>query len=258
MKTLCATVRPVLLVLPIAAIASTAGADITGVYRWNATSVTSYASMGALANNQSSGTEAATIANFTSTYIFSDFTQSQTTPGYVYKTLQRADGNINQIVRYAAPAGNALANLVSNTGGEVFNLSTVRNSNEDFFCDGVNFYRNVAGAVGSPGGYKYSSFANLVADIGGTYYSYAQGPFNFSDRFFGFEGKIYRTGNTGAGQTNYAVYNSFNDLVSGTIAQTVTFSQPYTTWEGFIAVPGPGALALVGLAGVAGGRNRRR
>ena len=257
MKTLCATVRPVLLVLPIAAIASTAGADITGIYRWNATSVTSYDSLGALANNQASGSQAATIANFTSTYIFGDFTQS--TSGYVYKTLLRADGaGINQIVRYAAPAGNALANLISNTGGEVFTLSGLKNGSDDFFCDGVSYYRNTSGAVGTPRGWKYSSFANLVADVGGTEYTYAQGPFNFSDRFFGFEGKIYRTGNTGAGQTNCAVYNSFNDLVSGNIAQTVTFSQPYTTWEGFIAVPAPGALALVGLAGVAGGRNRRR
>ena len=258
MKTLLAHVRPVLFVLPVSAIASTAGADVTGIYRWNATSVTSYASLGAWANNQASGSQAATIANMTSTYIFGDFTQSQTTPGYVYKTLLRADGaGINQIVRYAAPAGNALANLVSNTGGEVFNLSTLRNGNDDFFCDGVSFYKNQSGAVGTPGGYKYSSFANLVADVGGTYYSYAQGPFNFSDRFFGFEGKIYRTGNTGSGQTNYSVYNSFNDLVSGNIAQTVTFSQPYTSWEGFMAVPAPGALALVGLAGLGGGRRRR-
>ena len=255
MKTLLAHVRPVLLALPVSAIASTAGASVTGIYRWNATSVTSYASLGAWANNQASGSQAATIANMTSTYIFGDFTQS--TPGYVYKTLLRADGaGINQIVRYAAPAGNALANLVSNTGGEVFNLSTVRNVNDDFFCDGVSFYRNQSGAVGSPGGYKYSSFANLVADVGGTYYSYAQGPFSFSDRFFGFEGKIYRT-NNGASQISYAVYNSFNDLVSGNIAQTVTFSQPYTSGEGFMAVPAPGALALVGLVGLGGGRRRR-
>jgi len=255
MKTLLAHVRPVLFVLPVSAIASTAGADVTGIYRWNATSVTSYDSLGAWANNQASGSQAATIANFNSTYIFGDFTQS--TSGYVYKTLLRADGaGINQIVRYAAPAGNALANLVSNTGGEVFNLSTVRNGMDDFFCDGVSFYKNQSGAVGTPGGWKYSSFANLVADVGGTYYSYAQGPFNFSDRFFGFEGKIYRTGN-GSGQTNYSVYNSFNDLVSGNIAQTVTFSQPYTSWEGFMAVPAPGALALVGLAGLGGGRRRR-
>jgi len=255
MKTLLAHVRPVLLALPVSAIASTAGADVTGIYRWNATSVTSYDSLGAWANNQASGSQAATIANMTSTYIFGDFTQS--TSGYVYKTLLRADGaGINQIVRYAAPAGNALANLVSNTGGEVFNLSTVRNVNDDFFCDGVSFYKNISGAVGTPGGYKYSSFANLVADVGGTYYSYAQGPFSFSDRFFGFEGKIYRT-NNGASQISYAVYNSFNDLVSGNIAQTVTFSQPYTSGEGFMAVPAPGALALVGLAGLGGGRRRR-
>jgi len=257
MKTLLAHVRPVLLALPVSAIASTAGADVTGIYRWNATSVTSYDSLGAWANNQASGSQAATIANMTSTYIFGDFTQS--TPGYVYKTLVRADGAaINQIVRYAAPAGNALANLISNTGGEVFNLSSLKTLTDDFFCDGTSFYRNISGAVGTPGGYKYSSFANLVADVGGTYYSYAFGPTNFSDRFFGFEGKIYRTTNsTGAGQTNCLVYNSFNDMVSGTVAQTITFSQPYTPWEGFMAVPAPGALALVGLAGLGGGRRRR-
>ncbi len=257
MKTLIALARPVLLALPIAAIASTAGADITGILRWNGTSAVNYASLSDLGNNQSTGTQAVTIASYTSTYIFGDFTQKQTTPGYVYKTLLRANGSgIESIVRYLAPPSNAFANLASNTGGEVFKLSKFGDSREDFFCDGVNFYRNVAGAVGSPSAFKYSSFANLVGDIGGIEYHYAQGPFNFYDRFFGFEGKIYRTGN-GNGQVNLNVYNSFNDLVSGTQAQTITFTQPYAFDDGFIAVPAPGAAALIGLAGAFGGRRRR-
>jgi len=257
MKTLIALARPVLLALPIAAIASTAGADITGILRWNGTSAVNYASLSALGNNQSTDTQAVTIANYTSTYIFGDFTQKQTTPGYVYKTLLNANSTgISQIVRYLAPPSNAFANLASNTGGEVFNLSTLRNGSDDFFCDGVSFYKNQSGAVGTPGGWKYSSFANLVADVGGTYYSYAQGPFNFSDRFFGFEGKIYRTGN-GNAQVNLNVYNSFSDLVSGTQAQTINFTQPFPTWDGFIAVPAPGAAALIGLGGAFGGRRRR-
>ena len=257
MKTLIALARPVLLALPVAAIASTAGADITGIYRWNGSSAVSYASLSDLGNNQSTGTQAVTIANYTSTYIFGDFTQKQTTPGYIYKTLLNANGTgISQIVRYLAPAGNALANLISNTGGEVFTLSGLKNVSDDFFCDGVSFYKNTSGAVGTPRVWKYSSFTNLVGDIGGTEYTYAQGPFNFSDRFFGFEGKIYRTGN-GNAQVNLNVYNSFNDLVSGTQAQTINFTQPFPTWDGFIAVPAPGAAALIGLAGAFGGRRRR-
>ena len=258
MKTLIALARPVLLALPIAAIASTAGADITGILRWNGTSAVNYASLSDLGNNQSTGTQAVTIANYTSTYIFGDFTQKQTTPGYVYKTLLRANGSgIESIVRYLAPPSNAFANLASDTGGEVFRLSKFGDSREDFFCDGVNFYRGNAGAVGSPGAYKYSSFANLVADVGGTYYTYAQGPFNFSDRFFGFEGKIYRIDNGNYPQVNLRVYNSFNDLVSGTQAQTINFTQPFPTGDGFIAVPAPGAAALIGFAGAFGGRRRR-
>ena len=260
MKTLIALARPVLLALPIAAIASTAGADITGILRWNGTSAVNYASLSALGNNQSTDTQAVTIANYTSTYIFGDFTQKQTTPGYVYKTLLNANSTgISQIVRYLAPPSNAFANLASNTGGEVFNLSTLRNVNEDFFCDGVSFYRNVVGAVGSGGVYKYSSFANLVADVGGTFYQYAQGPYNFADRWFGFEGKIYRTGNgsNSSAWVNLDVYNSFSDLVSGTKAQTITFNQPYALSDGFIAVPAPGAAALIGLGGAFGGRRRR-
>ena len=257
MKNLIALARPVLLALPIAAIASTAGADITGILRWNGTSAVNYASLSALGNNQSTGTQAVTIANYTSTYIFGDFTQKQTTPGYVYKTLLNANSTgISQIVRYLAPPSNAFANLASNTGGEVFNLSTLRNGNDDFFCDGVSFYKNQSGAVGSPGAYKYSSFANLVADVGGTFYQYAQGPYSFADRWFGFEGKIYRTGNSSA-QVNLDVYNSFSDLVSGTKAQTITFNQPYALSDGFIAVHAPGAAALIGLGGAFGGRRRR-
>ena len=256
MKTLIALARPVLLALPIAAIASTAGADITGILRWNGTSAVNYASLSDLGNNQSTGTQAVTIASYTSTYIFGDFTQKQTTPGYVYKTLLRANGSgIESIVRYLAPPSNAFANLASDTGGEVFKLSKFGDSREDFFCDGVNFYRNVAGGVGNPGAYKYSSFANLVADVGGTYYQYS-GVYSFSDRWFGFEGKIYRTGVSSA-QTNLDVYNSFSDLVSGTKAQTITFTQPYAFDDGFIAVPAPGAAALIGLAGAFGGRRRR-
>jgi hypothetical protein len=104
---------------------------------------------------------------------------------------------------------------------------------------------------------RYTSFANLVDNVGGVTSSYST-TYGFNDRFFGFEGKFYRT-NTGGPNNSvsgFAVYNSFADLLSGTVAQTIS-SANWSAGDMFIPVPAPGAMALAALAGLAG-RNRRR
>ena len=56
---------------------------------------------------------------------------------------------------------------------------------------------------------------------------------------------------------NCTVYNSFNDLVSGTVAQTLSSSYPWRTADGFVIVPAPRAAALIGFAGAICRRRRR-
>lgn len=51
----------------------------------------------------------------------------------------------------------------------------------------------------------------------------------------------------------FAVYNSFNDLVNRNVAQTINSSN-WSATDLFILVRAPGALALIGIAGVVGSR----
>lgn len=275
MKTLSAqaAVRPLLFVLPLVAIASSADAAMTAIWRTNnnngtADSMNSYATVATLAGNSNNGSATITghggtnggIANARYTSIFGDFTQGQTTQGYIYKTVYNAQGRVSQIVRYEALASDPMANFRTGNG-QVFNLTspggTGWDREDDFFADGLgNFYRN--GSTGNTTGVtKYTSFNDLVSNTNGTTYSYSN-TFGYNDRFFAFEGKFYRT-NTGGPNgsvSSFATYNSFSDLLSGTVAST-TSSQNWSSGDIFIPVPAPGALALLGLAGLAG-RNRRR
>jgi hypothetical protein len=97
----------------------------------------------------------------------------------------------------------------------------------------------------------------LVNNTNGTSFNYSQN-YGFNDRFFGFEGKIYRTntGGPGGSVNGFAVYNSFQDLVRGNVAQTIN-SVNYAASDLYIAVPAPGAIALMGVAGLIGARRRR-
>ena len=252
--------------------AGAASGAITGIYKTNATSsgadtLTLYGSLAAVAGN-SGGVNSSinpAISDATYTFIFGDFTQSQTTQGNVYKTLYNSQGRISQIVRYTALANDPLANLRSNTGGEVFNLTGFGSSGgwdreDDFFHDGTYFYRNHTVSGGSAGVTRYGSFNDLINGTNGTYFNYGNGSssrYNYNDRFFGFEGKIYRTntGGPGGSVSSFAVYNSFSDLVSGTVAQTIN-SANWSRTDMFIAVPAPGAAALVGVAAIVARRRK--
>jgi hypothetical protein len=249
-----------------ALVASAANAALTGIYKTGtngsgaADTVTLFSSISTVASNSGGvlSSVSPTIGNAQYTSIFGDFTQSQTTQGYMYKTLYNAQGRISQIVRYVASAGDPLGNLRTNTGGQVFNMTGFGSSGgwdreDDFFHDGTYFYRNQTVSGGSAGVTRYASFTDLVNATNGTYFNYGQGSnaqYGYNDRFFAFEGKFYRTntGGPGGSVSSIAVYNSFTDLVNRNVAQTVN-SANWVRGDIFIAVPAPGAVALVGVAG---------
>ena len=256
------------------ALSTAADAAMTGIYRTNTSSgnwtgLDFYSSVSSLASGSSSNSGFSNsinpvVADARYTFVFGDFTQSQTTPGYVYQTLYNAQGRISQIVRYVADPVDTLVNFRSNTGGETFNLSGFGGSGgwdreDDFFADGQgNYYRNRTVQGGSNGVTKYTSFSNLVNNVGGVTSSYGV-TYGYVDRFFAFEGKFYRT-NTGGPNgsvSGIAVYNSYQDLLNRNVAQTIT-SVNWAFADTFIPVPAPGALALLGVAGVVGSRRARR
>ena len=255
-----------------AALTSFAHAGITGIYKTNytgssATQLTLYTSVANVASNtggvNSNLTTSMTDARYM--YVFGDFTQSQTKQGYMYKTLYNGSGRVSQIVRYVANSANPIENFRTDTGGQVFNLTGFGSTGgwdreDDFFHDGTYFYRNQTVSGGSAGVTRYGSFNDLVNATNGTYFNYGNGGsarYGYNDRFFGFEGKIYRTntGGPGGSVNGIAVYNSFSDLVSGTVAQTIS-SANWSAGDMFIAVPTPGAMALVGLAGLVSRRRK--
>jgi hypothetical protein len=150
-----------------------------------------------------------------------------------------------------------MANLRTNTGGQVFTLSQGWSWEDDFFHDGTAFYRNATGSGSNFGATRYATFMDLVNNTNGTSHNYSAN-YGFNDRFFGFEGKIYRTntGGPGGSVSSFAVYNSFQDLLSGNAAQTIN-SVNYAAGDLFIVVPAPGAIALMGVAGLIGARRRK-
>lgn len=247
------------------AVAASADAALTGIWRTNnasgtATTLTGYASVAALGANQSNGLSAAispSINDARYTSIFGDFVEGQTADPYMYRTVLNSNNDITQIIRYAAPASDPMANLRTNTGGQVFNLSQAWNREDDFYHDGTAFYRNATGSSSSFGVTRYATFMDLVNNTNGTFYNYGAN-YGFNDRFFGFEGKIYRTntGGPGGSVNGFAVYNSFQDLLNRNVAQTIS-SWNWSSTDIFIPVPAPGAIALLGVAGLVGARRRK-
>jgi len=252
-----------------AALTSFANASITSIWRWDsaggslATTLTQYTGIATLASASGTGTTAAISPNINNNryrYAFGDFTQSQTTAGYIYLTnLDGGGNNMVSITRYLAKSTDALGNFRTNTGGTTFNFSQNWSKNDDVYNDGTYFYRNYSGAT-STGATRYGSFSDLVNNTNGTLFNFAySGGYNLNDRFFGFEGKIYRTNTGGPGGSvdGFAMYNNFAALVSSTVASTTnTSGVNWSPGDMFIAVPTPGAMALVGLAGLVSRRRK--
>ena len=248
------------------ACASFASASITSIWRWDAPglNLTEYSGISTVATGTGTGTTAAISPGLSNTqyrYMLGDFTQSQTTLGYVYVTnLDGGGNNMVSITRYAAQANDPLGNMRTGTDGTTFNFSFGWSKNDDVYNDGTYFYRNYSGAT-STGATRYSSFSDLMSNTNGTLFNFAfSGGYNLTDRFFGFEGKIYRTntGGPGGSVNGFAMYNNFAALVSGTVASTTNTSSGVNWSQGdmFIAVPTPGAMALVGLAGLVSRRRK--
>jgi len=251
-----------------AALTSFANASITSIWRWDsaggntATTLTQYTGIATLASGTGTGTTAAISPNINNNqyrYAFGDFTQSQTTPGYVYVTnLDGGGNNMVSITRYVANSNDPLGNMRTGTGGTTFNFSFGWSKNDDVYNDGTYFYRNYSGAK-STGATRYGSFSDLMSNTNGIVFNFAYpGGYNLNDRFFGFEGKIYRTntGGPGGSVNGFAMYNNFAALVSGTVASTTNSSVNWSPGDMFIAVPTPGAMALVGLAGLVSRRRK--
>lgn len=253
-------------------LASSADAAMTGIYRTGTgsgsivDSLTAFASISTLASNSPIGSPVSlspTIAGAKYTCIFGDFVQGQATEGYLYRSVyDTTSGRVSQIIRYVVNPADALANFRANNG-TTFNLVTPGGGGwdreDDMFADGLgNYYRNRTANGGSNGVTKYGSFLDFVNDTNGTTYNYTA-TYGFNDRFFAFEGKFYRTntGGSGGSVSSFATYNSFSDLVSGTVAST-TNSVNWSQGDIYIPVPAPGAMALLGLAGAFGARRARR
>ncbi|MBM4052022.1 MAG: PEP-CTERM sorting domain-containing protein [Planctomycetes bacterium] len=248
----------------VLAVAASADAALTAIYRTNtnndvADSYGTYNNLYSLGSHSSGGNTSISpsLSSMRHTYIFGDFVGGQTADPYMYRTVLNSSNQITQIIRYAAPTSDPMANLRTNTGGQVFNLSQAWNWEDDFYHDGTAFYRNATGSSSNFGVTRYATFMDLVNNTNGTFYNYGAN-YGFNDRFFGFEGKIYRTntGGPGGSVNGFAVYNSFNDLLSGNVAQTIS-SVNYSAGDLYIAVPAPGAMVLLGVAGLVGARRRK-
>lgn len=196
----------------------------------SATTANAHTSLGFAAN-----------AAATADYFFTDGTN-------YYRTSQSASG-INQIYQF----GSNLSNMITGNVISTHNLSQNWSTNDDFWADSEgNFYRNNSGGSGSTSVTRYSSFANLLAGSG-TLFSYGA-TYGFGDTFWSYGGKFYRTNTNSGNITGIAEYASFQALLDRQV--TTTYAGGGSERDMFMTVPGPGALALVGLAGLAPRRRR--
>jgi len=178
---------------------------------------------------------------FTADYFFTDGTN-------YYRTSQSASG-INQIYQY----GSSLTNMITGNVISTHNLSQIWSTNDDFWADSEgNFYRNGSSASGSASVTRYSSFANLLAGVG-TSFNYGI-TYGFGDSFWSYGGKFYRTNTNSGSITGIAEYASFQALLDR--QATTTYAATGSERDMFMAVPAPGAVALLGLAGLLTRRRR--
>jgi hypothetical protein len=178
---------------------------------------------------------------FVADYFFTDGTR-------YYRTSQTSSG-INQIYQY----GESIQNVLTGNILSQHNLSQTWSTNDDFFADSEgNFYRNSSSGSGSTGVTRYSSFANLLAGIG-TNFSYGT-TYGFDDSFWSYGGKFYRTNTNSGNVTGVAEYASFDALINRQV--TTTYTGTGSARDIFMTVPAPGAVALLGLAGIVSRRRR--
>ncbi len=177
---------------------------------------------------------------FVADYYFTDGTE-------YYRTSQNSSG-INQIYRYGTSIQNVLTGNVLST----HNLSQLWATTDDFWADSEgNFYRNNSDS-GSSQVKVYTSFANLLSNTG-TVYNYGV-TYGTDDSFWSYGGKFYRTNTNSGNVTGIAEYASFTALINRQV--TTTYTANGSAKDMFMTIPAPGAIALLGLAGLASRRRR--
>ena len=207
----------------------------TTLYWWNnAQDQASAASSSAL------GSLNFTADAYVADYYFTDGTN-------YYRTSQTASG-INEIRFF----GTSLTRLLANDHISAHSLSQNYSSNDDFWADSEgNFYRNNSNS-GSGSVVKYTSFANLLTGNGSAS-SYGVN-YGYDDAFWSYGGKFYRTNTNNGNVTGIAEYASFQALINRQV--TTTYTGGGSAKDMLMAIPSPGAIALVGLAGLVSRRRR--
>lgn len=181
-----------------------------------------------------------TATSFAADYYFTDGTN-------YYRTSQTQSG-INEIRSF----GSSLTNLLANNHIASYSLSQTFSTNDDFWADSEgNFYRNNSNS-GSPSVVKYTSLANLLANVG-TGFNYGV-TYGAGDSFWSYGGKFYRTNTNNGNVTGIAEYASFQALLNRQV--TTTYNANGSEKDVFMAIPTPGAIALLGLAAFVSRRRR--
>lgn len=151
----------------------------------------------------------------------------------------------------------SLEDYGDNSKATISNLSVNWSANDDFWCDqDGNFYRTSTSNSASDGVTRYSSFANLLSNTGGVYTDFTTN-FGLGDRFWAYGSKFYKTTIGSNGVSTIKVYESLAALGANNAESTFSTSISYSTGDAFVFIPAPGAIVLLGAAGLAGSRRRR-
>lgn len=151
----------------------------------------------------------------------------------------------------------SLEDYGDNSKVTISNLSNTWSANDDFWSDqSGNYYRTSTSNSASSGVTKYSSFANLLSNTGGTFTSFTTN-FGLGDRFWAYGSKFYKTTVGSNGVSTIKVYGSLEALGANNAESTFSTSIAYSTSDAFVFIPAPGAVALLGMSGLAGQRRRR-
>jgi hypothetical protein len=207
----------------------------TTLYWWN--NVQAQASA---ATSSTLGALNFTADAYVADYYFTDGTN-------YYRTSQTSSG-INEIRFF----GSSLTNLLANNHIASYSLSQTYSSNDDFWADSEgNFYRNNSNN-GSGSVVKYTSLANLLSG-NGTGFNYGVN-YGYDDAFWSYGGKFYRTNTNNGDILGIAEYASFQALINRQV--TTTYNGSGSAKDMLMTIPAPGAIALVGLAGLVSRRRR--
>jgi hypothetical protein len=216
----------------------------TNTANFNSTEFVQYSSLANLAGGTASGSPTIDFNDHQVNDIFWDGSR-------FYRTYI-SNGSKNKIYSWSS-----LEDYGDNSKATISNMSVNWSTLDDFWCDqGGNFYRTRTAAGGSDGVLKYSSFANLLSATGAVYTDFTTN-FGLGDRFWVYGDKWYKTTTGSSGVNTITTYASLAALAANTAESTINTSVAYSTSDAFVFVPAPGAVTLLGAAGLVGARRRR-